>query len=120
MSSRLFAALIPLSFAACVHVNMPEHMISDTVEAGKDLVHTIAGKGPAIDELKQNGSKYSLAQLGGAETTVAELKRSCLENLVNRTKSKLIVDQLDYTVTGQSIDSRDQGLVVKCEIAVKG
>ena len=118
---RTIAVLVSiLTLAGCVHVNLPEHMVSDTVDAGKNLVQSIAGKSERIDELKQNGSTYSLAQLGSPEITIGELKRTCLNQLVSRTKAKRVVDELNYTVVGETIDTtRDSAVIVKCQISVK-
>ena len=118
---RTIAVLVSiLTLAGCVHVNLPEHMVSDTVDAGKNLVQSLAGKSERIDELKQNGSTYSLAQLGSPEITIGELKRTCLNQLVSRTKAKRVVDELNYTVVGETIDTtRDSTVIVKCQISVK-
>ncbi len=121
MKTRTLALLLPIfALSGCVHVNLPEHMVSDTVDAGKDLVHAISRTGERLDEVKQNGNTYTLARLGSQDLSVGDLKRSCVNQLVSRTKSKLAVEQLDYAVGAQSIDSRGDGLVVKCEISVKG
>lgn len=35
--------VIPLlALTGCVHVNLPEHMVSDTIDAGKDLYRSLA------------------------------------------------------------------------------
>ena len=122
-SLRLIALLLPtLALAGCVHVNLPEHMVSDTVGVGKDLYTSIADKlrsDPQLGKAEQNGETFTLRQLGSQDTTVFELKRSCVNELVSQAKSRLVVQALDYKVISEAVDTRESSVVVKCQIAVK-
>ena len=123
LSRNCLALLLPvLALSGCIHVNLPEHMVSDTVGAGKQLYTTIAQglqKEPALGTAEHRGATFVLRQLGNTDTTVTELKRSCVKELVTQARTTLAAPQLDYTVVSEAVDTKDSSVVVKCEISVK-
>jgi len=111
--------LVVLSLVAsgCVHVNMPDHLVSDTVDAGKDAVRTIArtfDAKPKYGVVESNSKRTSfwLAQQGSAEQSVAQLQQSCVDTLVAETHA------LAYWVREQKIEASAEGLVVRCRIDI--
>jgi hypothetical protein len=117
------AALFAVAVSGCVKVNMPDHLVSDAVGAGKDLYHSAErafSRTPKLDELESNsaGTEFSLATAGSPEASVGDLKRSCLLNLVAQTRAKVGVENLEYKVVDQRVEGRDEKLFVRCQIAI--
>ena len=45
MRKFAMAWIVPvLALSGCVHVNLPEHLVSDTIDAGKHLYRSLAHK----------------------------------------------------------------------------
>lgn len=118
------AALFSFAASGCVTVEMPKHMVSDTVGAGKDLYRSVeraVRKTPKLGELESNseGTEFSLAHRGNPDTAVAELKRTCLESLVAQTRERVGAQTLEYRVIDQRVEARDADVLVRCQIAVE-
>ena len=111
----LVAALAMATFSGCVHVNLPEHMVGDTVDAGKDAVRAISHKldvKPTLDTVQKNSRNdtFWLAQQGSADQTVAELQHSCIEALVAE------VHLESYRVIEQQVEAKESGIISRCAI----
>ena len=102
--------VVPFLVTGCVTVELPKHMVSDTIGAGKDLVHAIAG----ASELR-----FGNSTVGDKGIDVDELKKSCVDELVFKTQVQMQVDKLDYKVVGEQVGNRDSKVIVSCQIAVK-
>jgi hypothetical protein len=116
--------LFTVASSACVTVEMPKHMVSDAVGAGKDLYRSVeraVRKTPKLGEVESNseGSEFWLYDAGSPETAVGDLKRACLETLVAGAREKVGVQTLDYRVLDQRVEARDSGVLVHCQIAVE-
>lgn len=108
-------AVLSLVASGCVHVNMPDHLVSDTVDAGKDAVHAIARKLEArpkygVVETNSKRTSFWLAQQGSAEQSVAQLQQACVAALVAESGA------LAYSVAEQTLQTNADGLVVRCRI----
>ncbi|MBL8954834.1 MAG: hypothetical protein JNK82_28915 [Myxococcaceae bacterium] len=123
-TNLVVAAALFASLTGCVRVEMPSHMVSDAVDAGKDLFHSVkraVTQDVNLDEVESNsaGSEFRLAKSGTADMPVAELKRACLDTLVAETRLRVGSDALEYRVTEQRVESKeDVGVYAICEIAV--
>lgn len=114
-TSWLVVLLVAVS--GCVHVNMPEHLVSDTVDAGKDAVHAIArtlDKKPAFGVVESNSkhTSYWLAQQGSADQTVGQLQQACIAELLAQTQPA------SFQVAAQKVEATTEGIVVRCQIDV--
>jgi hypothetical protein len=105
-----FAIVLPMLLTGCVSVELPKHMVSDTIGAGKDLVHTIAN---------WNEVRFSNTTVGDLTTDVDALKKTCVDELVSRTRVQMANENLEYKIVDQSVGNREQKVIVSCQIAVK-
>ena len=118
------AALFSASLLGCVTVEMPKHMVSDVVGAGKDLYKSVdrsLRKEPKLGEVESNsaGTEFWLASSGSADASVAELKRTCVETLVAGMREKVGPQQVEYRIVDQRIEPREADVVVRCKLAVE-
>jgi len=109
--------LVVLSLVAsgCVHVNMPDHLVSDTVDVGKDAVNAIARKFDAkpkygVVESNSKRTSFWLVQQGSPDLSVAQLQQKCVDTIVEETHA------LAYWVGEQKIESNSDGLIVRCRV----
>jgi len=119
----LAAAGLFASLTGCVRVEMPDHMVSDAVDAGKDLYRSVERafrSEPRVDEVESNsnGSEFRLAKAGTPETSVAELKRSCMDTLLVETRAKVGRDDFEYRVIDNRVEAKDSNVYVVCQIAI--
>ncbi len=119
----LAAAVLFATLTGCVRVEMPDHMVSDAVDAGKDLYRSVERaftKDPKIDEVESNsnGSEFRLAKSGSADVSVGELKRSCMDTLLAGTREKVGRDDFEYKIIDNRVEAKDSGVFVVCQIAV--
>jgi hypothetical protein len=115
------ASLFALS--GCVKVNMPDHMVADAVDAGKDLYDSVERafrREPKLEQVESNsaGSEFRLAKAGSTEVPVSELERSCMSTLLAETKLKVGNDRFEYRVIDQRVEAKESGVVVLCHIAI--
>ena len=114
-----------LAGSGCVTVEMPKHMVSDAVGAGKDLYRSVdkalRKTPPKLGELESNseGSEFWLVQPGSRQASVGELERGCLDDLVTRTRQRVGVEKLEYRVVNQRVEAREENVVVRCQIVVE-
>jgi hypothetical protein len=108
-------AVLSLAASGCVHVNMPDHLVSDSVDAGKDAVHAIARKleaRPKFGFVESNSRRTSfwLAQQGSADETVGQLQQRCVTEIVTQ------MQLTTYSVSEQKLETTRDGLVVRCRV----
>lgn len=108
----LFCAL---ALTGCIHVNLPEHMVSDVVDAGKDAYHAIE---EAVSKPKQRVFVHTCIREG--EVPVDEVQKACVDELVTQARTALKVEKLDYSVDGHTVDKVAGSVVVNCQISLKG
>ncbi len=115
---RLASLASLLALTGCVHVNLPEHMVSDAVDAGKDLYHSIeTAVSPKPEKAPMVFVHTCIREEGMA---VDEVERACVDELVTQAKTQLKVDKLDYVVDGHTVDKVSGSVVVNCQISLKG
>ena len=87
-------AVLALTVSGCVHVNMPDHLVRDTVDVGKDAVHAISRAFEAkpkydVVETDSRHTSFWLAQQGSPEQSVAQLQKTCVDTLVTQAATAL-------------------------------
>ena len=114
----LIIALLSVTVAACVTVKMPENMVSDAVDAGKDLYQSIKEKINKEEDSKAAENIYAALYAADENTTIKEAKTHCLEKATDKAKSKLNRQDINTKVISEDVKSADQEFVVVCEIQV--
>src|SRR3954466_6943464 len=89
-----YLVVLPLLLTGCVSVELPKHMVSDTIDAGKDLVHTISN---------WNEARFSNTTVGDKTADVDVLKKTCVSELVARTRVQMANENLEYKVVDQTV-----------------
>ena len=104
--------------ASCVSVKMPDNMVSDVVDAGKDLYQAIKEKMDKEEDAKAAENIYAALYLADENTTIKDAKQRCLEKAVEKAQTKLNRTDLITEVVSEEIKAADQEFVVVCEIKV--
>lgn len=101
-----------LGTAGCMKLEMPAHMVSDTIDAGKDLYHGINNKSGKAD----NGKNiiFSYTHIGSKDLSTEELEQECLTKLEEEAKEKFNSNELAYTVLKSEIVPREKDVVICC------
>ena len=93
-------------------------MVSDVVDAGKELYQTIKEKLDKEEEQKAAQNIYAALYLADDNTTLKEAKARCLEKAVEKAKTKLNRQEITTEVVSEEVKTADQEFVVVCEIKV--
>ena len=114
------AAIVLLTavISSCVSVKMPDHMVSDVVDAGKDLYNVIKEKMDDEEDKKAAENIYAALYLADENTSLKEAKERCLNKAVDKAKSKLNRQEITTEVVSEEVKSADQEFVVVCEVKV--
>ena len=93
-------------------------MVSDVVDAGKELYETIKKKLDKEEDEKAAQNIYAALYLADDNTTLKEAKARCLEKAVEKAKAKLNRQEINSEVVSEEVKTADQEFVVVCEIKV--
>ncbi|MGD8939991.1 MAG: hypothetical protein PVJ72_11465 [Gammaproteobacteria bacterium] len=110
--------LLTAVMVGCVTVKMPEHMVSDAVDAGKDLYQSVKEKMDKEEDTKAAENIYAALYSADENTTIKEAKARCLEKAIEKAKSKLNRQEINTEVVSEEVKSADQEFVVVCEVKV--
>jgi len=110
--------LLCAAIASCVSVKMPDNMVSDVVDAGKELYQAIKEKMDKEEDAKAAENIYAALYLADENTTIKVAKQRCLEKAVEKAQTKLNRTDLITEVVSEEIKAADQEFVVVCEIKV--
>ena len=104
--------------ASCVSVDMPDHMVSDVVEAGKDAYKAIKEKLEKEEDQKAAENIYAALYVGDENTSIKEAKDHCIAKAVEKAKNKLNRQELTTEVVSEEVKAADKEFVVVCEVRV--
>jgi hypothetical protein len=110
--------LLTIAIASCISVEMPENMVSDVVDAGKELYQSIKEKLADEEDQKAEENIYAALYLADENTTLKDAKARCLEKAIEKAKTKLNRQYITTEVVSEEIKSADQEFVVVCEVKV--
>lgn len=115
---KVAIVLLTTAIVGCVSVEMPDNMVSDVVDAGKELYQTIKEKLANEEDQKASENIYAALYLADDNTTLKEAKARCLEKAIDKAKSKLHREEVTTEVVSEEVKSADQEFVVVCEVKV--
>lgn len=111
---KLYVLLIScvLSTTGCITVKAPENLISDSVQAGKDLYDSVKGK----SDKKANTFEFSYRALANESHQQASTK--CIDGAIEQAKQALNKYQLDIKGTEAKVVKEGENKVFKCSVSV--
>lgn len=110
----MYKVLLMLIFAAslsgCIKLQMPDDMVSDTIEAIKG----------SDDEKSSDDEKttFSHSVVGAADATESDLKKQCLTELESRTTELLDLDSPTFTVISESVSVTGDKAIASCTVSM--
>lgn len=110
----MYKVLLTLVFAAslsgCIKLQMPDDMVSDTIEAIKG----------SDDEKSSDDEKttFSHSVVGAADATESDLKKQCLTELESRTTELLDLDSPTFTVISESVSVTGDKAIASCTVSM--
>lgn len=110
MHKLILFLVVALGLPGCIKLQMPEDMVSDTIEAikGDDK------KNPAHDE----ATTFSHSVVGAADAAAADLKKQCLAELETRTQELLDLENPAYTVISESFKVTGDKAIASCTVSM--
>ena len=110
----MYKVLLMLVFAAslsgCIKLQMPDDMVSDTIEAikGSD------DKDSSDDEK----TTFTHSVVGAADATESDLKKQCLTELESRTVELLGLESPTLTVISESVTVTGDKAIASCTVSM--
>lgn len=110
MHKLILILVVALGLPGCIKLQMPEDMVSDTIEAikGDDK------QNPSHDE----ATTFSHSVVGAADTAAADLRKQCLVELESRTKELLGNENAAYTVVSESVRVTGDKAIASCTVSM--
>jgi len=106
--------------AGCVSVEMPEHMVSDTVHAGKDVYRSVK-HGEGDTSMDANGLTFDYTRVGHEDETLKMVKEGCLDKAEQKARKELALkkgDELEFRVISEEGEVSEDHIIVRCAIMV--
>lgn len=110
--------LFAIAMVGCVSVKMPDNMVSDVVDAGKELYQAIKEQLAKEEDEKAAENIYAALYLADDKTTLKKAKARCLEKAIDKAKSKLNRKEVKTEVVSEEVKLADEEFVVVCEVRV--
>ena len=114
MKNILLIAVCFSGLSGCIKLQMPDDLVSDTVEAGMDVYKEV--KKPDDDATAENLFSHSI--VGVPETPVADLKKDCLNELETRTVELLDRTKSDFTLVSEHLSISDETAIASCTVSL--
>ncbi len=116
----MYKALLILAFAValsgCIKLQMPDHMVSDTIKAikGSD------DEKPADDEKSSDDGQttFTHSVVGAADAAESDLRKQCLTELESRTVELLDLDGPEFTVISESVTISGDKAIASCTVSM--
>jgi hypothetical protein len=115
MNKALLVSLPILLLTGCIQLKMPEHMVSDTVKAGKDLVKTVVGEDEKPAEAA-NGLLFTNLVTAEPEASAEAATEQCIQELEAHAREKLNRRQLSYRLVSKKFERRETDSVATCAL----
>lgn len=98
--------------SGCISVEMPKHMISDTVDAGNKAYDGIAGNKtePA------NGFEFSYTMIFESATSIKDATEQCYSRLSQHARNELKKDNLVITRQNETIKKHKDLYSIECQL----
>ena len=114
MRKLLSIAICLAGLPGCVKLQMPDDMVSDTVEAGIDIYKEVKDS----SEDTAHANLFSHSVVGAPDTPVADLRESCLTELEARTIELLNVDESEFTVVAEHLSITTDKAIASCTVSL--
>ena len=116
MYKLLLAFAVAVSLSGCVKVQLPDHMVSDTINAikGSD------DEKKSDDETASHEGKttFSHSVVGAADAAESDLKKQCLTELESRTTELLELEEPEFTVVSESVKVSGDKAIASCTVSM--
>lgn len=107
----LCGALLSLVLSGCMSVKMPEHMVSDTVDAGKKAYDSISGKSKEAP-----GIEFSYTAIFDESTSVKEATNQCYDRVSQHALNEMKDTNLNISRVSDSVKKLKNVYGVECRI----
>lgn len=116
--------ILAMALSACsMKISMPDHMVSDTVNAGVDLYKglTKSNEMPvqqAPVKTERNAVLFSNTAVGDETLSIAVLKSSCVNEAASKARQALSNQDIKFKILSQNVSNADDKVVVNCSIEI--
>lgn len=116
MLKKIFITGAVISLSACISIETPEHLVSDTIEAGKDVYYSVKEK---MSEKESNSTKtFSHQYLITAGELLGESSGKCIDHAVDTARKSLNIYNIDIQNTTSAPKTLNGQSFIECSIVV--
>lgn len=106
--------ILSVGLAGCIKLQMPDDLVSDTVDAIKGIDDDEPG-----DEQADDASTFSHSVVGAADTPEPALKQTCRSELESRTAELLGAPDVTFTLVSESVSVSGDKAIATCTVAIQ-
>jgi len=113
--NRIILAMILLAgLSGCIKLQMPDDLVSDTVDAIKSV-----GDDEPEDKRNDNESTFSHSVVGAADAPELPLMQTCRDELESRTAELLGSPDVAFTLVSESVSVTGDKAIATCTVSVQ-
>ncbi len=113
---KVFAIAILLNVSACVTIEAPEHLVADTVEAGKSAYHSV--KESMSEDDSAEGRTFSHRYMLPDNELTSTSHFQCINSALETAKKTMNIYNVQITKTATSLIVEDGKSFLECNVVV--
>ncbi len=106
--------VVSAALSGCIKLQMPEDLVSDTVEAIKK-----AGDDEPAGDQGENGSTFSHSVVGASDTPANALMQTCRTELESRTAELLGESDLTFTLVSENVSISGDKAIATSTVSIQ-
>ena len=113
---NIFVILVVLSLSGCISIEAPDHLVSDTIQAGKDAYYSV--KENLSDKPTVEREIFSYKYVVPNGESIGDSSGKCIDSAVESARKALNVYSVNVEDTTINSVVEGEHSVIKCRIVV--
>lgn len=113
---NIFVVLAVFSFSGCVSIEAPDHLVSDTIQAGKDAYYSVKENFSDKPTVEKKNFSYKYVVPNGE--SIGDSSGKCIDSAVESARKALNVYSVNVEDTTINSVVEGEYSVIRCRIVV--
>ena len=114
MNRIILLMILLVGLSGCVKIQLPDNLVSDTVDAIKG-----AGDDEPEENRAADDSTFSHSVVGAADAPELALKQTCRDELESRTADLLGSPDVSFTLVSENVSVAGDKAIATCTVSVQ-
>jgi len=116
MKSFLYISILLISISGCVSIEAPAHLLSDTIDAGKDAYHSV--KESMSDDSEDSNRTFSYQYIIVEDEPLGVSSGKCIDLVIKAARKKLNVYNITVNKSTIYPDIKENNSTLKCKVII--